>query len=591
MSNQVNRFVRKISIDLDLNALNNIVSILALSSINDYERRSVANDFLSLEADINTNFADFRIRTTYQLVSLIAKSVSQNPNLSIDDLGSTITANFLNDDELEVIEEELGIAENKLEYGDVDLLMVSKYLRNRKNFIGLFKHRDELVDMINRVEMNDFGGDLEEFVQDFCEVLDVTRKSLSPTLSEDEAEDFMLGVSTEAHRTESIFDKSIRKLNNPANVLKTGLQYLNMQLGEANGFELGREYLFGGPAGSGKSLFLMRCMYWIWKYNKVQFDEETGKRNLIIYISGENSQVETAQRLYEMFFPEDYVLSNPYKNQKPAEILSLLEAEGFNDDGGFALAFLYRRNKSINTRDLENIIESYSNAGYCVKAVVYDYTKRINPVERRNDSRLDLGAVVDEFATISKIFNLALISAVQLNGEAIAAIEESLEKGNLNVLEKIGSKAVGESKLIIENTDFLFLVYIESSNMMKRAFQTVKVIKQRGKQDPNAPKFFAQPFLNWKLTPHLLDDYESEKPLGLLDIGIVLEEHSLQEAACPSGDNSHGEYVQHRASRASDNIEKAERTQKLNKLLRKSRAAAKKDAEDLSNGIDPPEFS
>jgi hypothetical protein len=525
---------KKVLIDLDVNMLNSILACLVFAEINPFEKRILCNDLISLDFDIISSFKEFRLKTLYSLIIFLSKTFIEHPEMSLDDIVAVITSNFANEDELEVVEDEFASAEDKAANDEIDYSLIVKYIKNRKNYIGLFKHKDELIDLVSRIENNDFGGDLEEFVQEFCETLDVTRKTLSPTLSDDEAEDFILGVDEESYRAEAVFEKSIKKLNDPTNVLKTGLQLLNRQLGEVGGLELGREYLFGGPAGSGKSLFLMRIMFWIWKYNPERLDQTTGKRNIAIYISGENSQVETAQRIYELFFPEEYVLSNPFKKQTPKQVMDLFHSEGFNNDNSFALAFLYRRNKSINTKDLENIIDYYNNLGYCVKAVVQDYTKRINPVDKRNDIRLDLGAVVDEFATIAKVKNVMLASAVQLNSEAIAALEEGIEKGNLNVLEKIGTKSVGESKLMVENTDFLFLIYIELSKVLHKSFQTIKLIKSRGKPNPTAPIYFAQPFANWKQTPHLIDDINEKAPIGVLNIGDLLDDLHMNEAAKPS---------------------------------------------------------
>ena len=71
------------------------------------------------------------------------------------------------------------------------------------------------------------------------------------------------------------------------------------------------------------------------------------------------------------------------------------------------------------------ITDRLEDEGYEVIAFLQDYIMRIKPVERTGDSYQDLGNIVNEFKTYAMLKKVPVITASQLNREAIKIIEES----------------------------------------------------------------------------------------------------------------------------------------------------------------------
>ena len=96
--------------------------------------------------------------------------------------------------------------------------------------------------------------------------------------------------------------------------------------------------------------------------------------------------------------------------------------------------------------------------------------KRIRPVEGMfgGDLRLQLGAVVNEFKTFATLKNIPVITASQLNRTATNSIDEARIKNKADLVRLIGRANVGESNLILENSDWICIVAPEYDKDGKR---------------------------------------------------------------------------------------------------------------------------
>jgi hypothetical protein len=171
------------------------------------------------------------------------------------------------------------------------------------------------------------------------------------------------------------------------------------------------------------------------------------------------------------------------------------ESNWVHDDPTRMTAFFrYRPSRSINTADIDNMIDDLKLEGYEVRMVVHDYIKRIMPVEYTGDIRIDLGTVVDEFSTIAKKRQIPFVSASQLNRDASKAIEQALESKKNNIGQKLGISHTGESKLMIENADYVFINFIETQASTGKVYLTSKRVKSRGRKKSEV-EYIAHPFV------------------------------------------------------------------------------------------------
>jgi hypothetical protein len=86
--------------------------------------------------------------------------------------------------------------------------------------------------------------------------------------------------------------------------------------------------------------------------------------------------------------------------------------------------------------------------------------KRIRSVDGMfgGDLRLQLGAVVNEFKTFATLKNIPVITASQLNRTATNSVDEARIKNKADLVRLIGRANVGESNLILENSDWICLI-------------------------------------------------------------------------------------------------------------------------------------
>ena len=282
---------------------------------------------------------------------------------------------------------------------------------------------------------------------------------------------------------EDIMDHKIRdyyeELSNPSNKLITGMVGLNELLG--GGFQMGRCYMFFGITNEGKSITLLNLAYQIKKYNKNYVTKDPKKKPCIFFLTMENSERETVERLYNISTnPEDMINSNPDK------IISDMRKVGglvISDESPIDIIVKFKETKTCDTTYIEEWIDKLSDAGYEVICVILDYVKRIHcrDVSCRSDIRLELGAVVDDLCSIGKHRDIAMISVSQLNRDATERIDTGREKNKADLLRLLGRSNIGESLLMLENADGSFLIAKEFYPEENRYYMGFQRIKKRYK--------------------------------------------------------------------------------------------------------------
>lgn len=245
------------------------------------------------------------------------------------------------------------------------------------------------------------------------------------------------------------------QLSSPSNRLIFGTQALNLLTG--GGIEAGRVYTLLGLPGEGKSSTMIDMAIQIKRYNKNYKCHDPTKRPCVVLLVMENSIKETVQRIFSMCVGKDMM------NFNKDEILDILRTQGnltVHGDDPIDLIVRYKPNLSVDTSYLYTLTEDLEDEGYEVICMIQDYIKRIKSVDGSfgGDLRLQLGAVINEFKVFATLKNIPLITASQLNRVATASIDEARIKNKADLVRLIGRSNVGESNLIIENSDWIALI-------------------------------------------------------------------------------------------------------------------------------------
>lgn len=365
---------------------------------------------------------------------------------------------------------------------DNDVIYLNNFIADHINYAFLFRYKDRMFENLEKLELGDYS-DLKAINNDMRGTISGLLKSMRSVDDDIDEQPF----SFQFDDAESELYDMAEELKKPSNYLKTGLQALNLML--KGGWESARTYLIMGAPGSGKSLMLLSIAYWMAKYNKDKFGElPEGKKACVLYITQENSKKETLERLWKLAVTNEDIrdFSNREIMQKFRESDDI-----FKPDSDVSLMLMYRKNKSISTDDLYSIIQEIEDEGYKVVGLVQDYTKRIRPSNPTGDLRLDLGAVVDEFCVLAKEKNIPVVSAAQLNRNAVTKLEAALQSNQQDIGKLLSSSDIGESYLMVENADFVAIQNREFNTNLEQWFTSLKKVKDRGGQA--SLDYFVQP--------------------------------------------------------------------------------------------------
>lgn len=456
---------------------------------------------------------------------------------SIDELSSE-----LGSENLENIFNEV---DNIYELSNDDVIFIDEYIQDRLTNSYLFRDADILEQAIQELKSNNNNiKDINSKLESVVEKLYKDIKSAKAT-NRFSAFDFSLSNNTAlTNNIEYVVDNTISELRKPNNHLKLGIKKLNDMF--QGGLENGREYLIFGLPKSFKSGTLLNIAVWICKYNKdIELNDKT-KNPGVLYVTQENSVRETVQRLFYYCTGEDI------KHFETDEALAILRKE-ITEQTGIELCIKYRPNKSISTIDLDSMVDDLETEGIECISIVHDYTKRIRSASNNPDIRLELGEVVNDLAVIAKTRNIPVLSAGQLNREGFRILENALSKNKNNISKELNASHVGESALMIENTDYAIIVHRETEVSMDKEYLTFKLIASRAK-DPDV-HYFAHPFENGF---RLEEDFFLNTSLSLNKIGDNLEDfnpNSTRDRISAMNSNTNDRVIQNlRSPNNSDNF-------------------------------------
>ena len=387
---------------------------------------------------------------------------------------------------------------------DNDIKFINKYVSERLKYSFFYRYINRLDKFIHDLKTESFES-MELFNKNaeelFTRILQDIRMS---SMVEDNVED----INFDDISDEPKIDRVVTEIKKPTSHIKTGIIKFNDMLN--GGFETGRLYLFLGITGGFKSGLLINILLWLKKYNPKYKTKDPTKRPTIVYLSQENSMKETLERIWGVLFKDEDI--SEYDSHEISE--KIKEKLKATEENEISVSIKYRPNKTISTDDLYHIYDEELAKGREIICFIHDYTKRIRPSQVTGELRLDLGNVVDEERLFAQLKDIPFITAGQMNRKAMEIIEECIRQ-NQNPMEKLGTSNIGESWLMVENADWLGLLYREEvlseTNPDEESdfYINLKEVKFRGKK-PTVFSSFTQPFYK-NSGIAILDDVESGK--------------------------------------------------------------------------------
>jgi archaellum biogenesis ATPase FlaH len=502
--------IKKIQIDLSVQILDMMIRFcFSSNSMVNFKKLRDLKKLVDM-IDVDRYEEDRDIRARIHVLSTTLTCVVTYRQESFDAICSKITEGRFNEESREILAK---FTED--DYEDLcnpEVTFIEEFISDRLQYAFIYNHQDELEQIMFKLRTGEFTS-LKSFREEFISEFGTLHRKLSSIslMNEHAKTDF----STNAESLDGAFTTSITELKKPSNLIYTGIQMLNEMLN--GGFQAGRVYLILGETGGWKSGFLLNCIKWAIEHNPAITCNDPSAKPCVLYVTQENDVNETNERIWS-------IIKKPGDPDELRDIDSTVVMERFgeagwvSDDPTRMSAFIkYRPSRSITTADIEVMIEELALEGYEVKMVVHDYVKRIIPIEYTGDLRIDYGNTVDEFSTIAKKYGIPIITAAQLNRDATKAIELAMSTNKANIGQKLGLSHAGESKLMIDNADYVFANFIEHQGSTKKTFLTMKRLKSRGKRTTDT-NYIAHPFMNGN-GMRLDEDYGLTGSKSLTDLG------------------------------------------------------------------------
>lgn len=267
-------------------------------------------------------------------------------------------------------------------------------------------------------------------------------------------------------------------VTSPSYKLVTGMQGFNAMLG--GGFQKERVYSFFGASGSGKTTTLENIMYQLWKYNQDFITQDKSKKPCIVLLTMENLVVETVCSLYHIMTKGKSMEACATAEDAINQFKECQFEFDPENKRAVELVIKYKPVNSVDTSYMYKIVEDLEDEGFETIAFLQDYMMRIKPSERTKDVYQDLGTVVNDFKTFAISKKIPVITASQLNREAMKIIDEGRNANKLDSIKKLGRANIGESIKIDTNLDGTFIIVPEYDKEGNR-YLGIKMTKHRYK--------------------------------------------------------------------------------------------------------------
>lgn len=351
--------------------------------------------------------------------------------------------------------------------------MVSEALK----FSHVYNNVDVLLDICTRIKSSDYGSK-SEVVKEFESIINNIQNDFRRSKNENQTD--VIFSLREGYFEDVMYD-TYNTLNSPRRKLVTGMQGMNELLG--GGLENGRCYVYFGLPGEGKSTVILNMIYQLKKFNRDYKTKDPTKRPCIVLLTMENTITESVERLFGMATGRQHMT-----DFSPEGVIQMLREEGelyLTDDSPIDIIIKFKPSNSVDTSYLYTLTEDLEDQGMEVIAMFQDYIGRIRSTEHLQDTRLEYGAIVDEFKTYAEIKDIPIVSVAQLNRDASKHIDEGRKTSKSDLVRLIGRSNISESMLILNNIDAGFLIAPETTQTGERylGVQRIKIRYDAGNRE------------------------------------------------------------------------------------------------------------
>ena len=202
---------------------------------------------------------------------------------------------------------------------------------------------------------------------------------------------------------------------------------------------------------------LLNIALMIKRYNKNIKTKDPTKRPCVVVLTMENRITETISRLFNMS-----IKSNRKMTEFTVEdVMRQMREEGklvLTDDDPIDIIIKFKPAKSVDTSYLYTLVEDLEDMGLECICMIQDYIGRIRSAEKLADTRLEYGAIVDEFKIFAALKQIPVVTASQLNRDASKHIDDGRKQNKSDLVRMLGRSNISESILILNNTDGAFVL-------------------------------------------------------------------------------------------------------------------------------------
>lgn len=361
--------------------------------------------------------------------------------------------------------------------GGAEIAWMNNMVSEALKFSHVYNNVDSLLELCTRIKSADYGSKAA-IVAEFEKAINNIQNDFRRSKNEDQTE---VMFSLRDGYFEDIMYDTYNTLSSPRRKLVTGMQGMNELLG--GGLENGRCYVYFGLPGEGKSSVVLNMIYQLKKYNRDYRTKDPTKRPCIVLLTMENTVTESVERLFGMATGRANMTE-----LSPEGAIKMLREEGelyLTDDSPIDIIIKFKPSNSVDTSYLYTLTEDLEDQGMEVIAMFQDYIGRIRSTERLQDTRLEYGAIVDEFKTYAEIKDIPIITVAQLNRDASKHIDEGRKASKSDLVRLIGRSNISESMLILNNIDAGFLLAPEVTNTGERflGIQRIKIRYNAGNRE------------------------------------------------------------------------------------------------------------
>lgn len=403
---------------------------------------------------------------------------------------NSILYTFLRDnlENADMILNQVNFEKNQLRDSECNLM--NKSINERLQYIYIYQVKDDIVRSLNDFDVTGFSS--------FYDVVNTLKAKLSNLMIKlqnvSAPDELIRSFNFTDDQYIELLSKIVDKAKRPSTVLMTGIRQLNAIL--SPGFQSGRLYTFLGGTGRFKSGTLWNIADQLRQFNPQIKPVENGMRKCILFITMENTIYETILRLFDMYNDS----SKDIKEMSVEEVAKILRENGkfiFTKEDGIDIELRYYGDLEINSGDIANLIRELRDRGKHVIALILDYILKLNSIkEHYGDERLRISHCGRELKNLAQVFDIPVITAMQINREGNSILESSMQENKEDIGRFIGSSYVGQCWDLIQESDFVCFINLEMQRSTGKWFLSFKRTKIRGKKDPLAADYFNHPFVN-----------------------------------------------------------------------------------------------